>query len=254
MTAWHVGTSGWTYDDWNGRFYPEEVKGAERLSYYADRFDTVEVNASFYRFPTSNMIKAWNRRLGPDFHLVVKGHRRVTHQSKLVNCEDSVAGFLERVGQLQPLELVLWQLPPSLHRDDDRLEAFLKSLPAAAREQGLDPASLRHAVEFRDESWWSEDVAEILSRHDVCFVSVSHPQLPKTVLATTDLLYLRFHGEGGQLYDYDYSQAELRQWVDRIAPYLDGRTLYAFFNNDFQANAPRNAESFRALVAEAAGA
>ena len=101
MPEIHVGTSGWTYDDWTGPFYPEKVKGPERLSYYASRFDTVEVNASFYRFPTQNMIKAWNRRLGEEFHLVVKGHRKITHQSKLVDCESSLAGFLERVAQLE---------------------------------------------------------------------------------------------------------------------------------------------------------
>jgi uncharacterized protein YecE (DUF72 family) len=146
------------------------------------------------------------------------------------------------------LRLVLWQLPPSLGRDDERLDSFLGSLPEVAREQGLDPRRVRHAVEFRDESWWCEDVAELLHAHDACFVAVSHPELPKTIHPTTDLLYLRFHGEGGQLYDYDYSEGELQEWAERVFPQLEGRTLYAFFNNDSQANAPRNAETFRELL------
>jgi uncharacterized protein YecE (DUF72 family) len=253
MPEIHVGTSGWTYDDWAGRFYPEDVKGPDRLSYYASRFDTVEVNASFYRFPTQNMIKAWNRRLGEEFHLVVKGHRRITHQAKLANCESSVSGFMERIAQLERLKMVLWQLPPSSSRDDERLEAFLELVRKTSAELGLDPGSVRHAVEFRDESWWCDDVVEILAAHEACFVAVSHPELPKEVRPSTDLLYLRFHGEGGQLYDYDYSDEELRAWVERLRPHLEGRALYAFFNNDWQANAPHNAGTFRDLLASRVG-
>jgi uncharacterized protein YecE (DUF72 family) len=248
MPEIHVGTSGWTYDDWTGRFYPEKVKGPQRLSYYAERFDTVEVNASFYRFPTQNMIKAWNRRLGEDFHLVVKGHRRITHHAKLVDCESSLSGFLERVGELERLKMVLWQLPPSLERDDERLGGFLELLRDVQQEQGLEAGAVRHAVEFRDESWWCDDVAEILAVHDACFVGVSHPELPKDVRPTTDVLYVRFHGEGDEPYKYDYDEQELRDWADRLRPHLEGRRLYAFFNNDWQANAPRNAETFRGLL------
>ena len=128
-----VGTSGWTYDDWNGVFYPKGVRGSERLSYYAERFDTVEVNATFYRFPSQAMIDAWNRRLPAGFHLVLKGHQGVTHRKKLNDCDDLLHDFLDRVMALDRLQVILWQLPPNLHKDVERLEGFLSMLPDEVR-------------------------------------------------------------------------------------------------------------------------
>ncbi len=234
----HVGTSGWSYADWAGRFYPPGVKDADRLAYYATRFDTVEVNATFYRLPSQAMISAWNRRLGPEFHLVLKGSRVVTHRKRLAECEDSLALFAERAGRLERLRVILWQLPPTLRQDLALLERFLAALPPVAR----------HALEFRHESWWSPEAARLLERHRAAFVAVSHPALPPTVLPTADQLYLRFHGLGPRLYDYAYSPAELEQWAERLQPHLSGRTVYAFFNNDYNAQAPIDAEAFRDLL------
>jgi uncharacterized protein YecE (DUF72 family) len=228
-----VGTSGWTYDDWS-----EDVKGARRLEFYAGKFDTVEVNATFYRLPTRNMIDAWNRRLGPGFHLVVKGSRTVTHLKKLADCGEPLQAFLERVLDLRRLKVVLWQLPPSLHKDVERLDRFVGDLPG----------EVRHAVEFRHESWWDDEVVALLKRHKAAFVAISHPSLPDAIHPTTDFLYLRFHGLGRELYRYDYSDAELGQWADRLQPHLRRRTLYAFFNNDYNANAPRNAATFATML------
>lgn len=244
----HVGTSGWTHDDWDGPFYPDGVGGPDRLSFYASRFDTVEVNASFHRFPTGPMIDAWNRRLPPDFHLVLKGHRQITHRKKLVDCGEPLAAFLGRVTPLATLRVLLWQLPPSLHRDTSRLEGFLARLDRSLGETAVAPRRIRHAMEFRHESWWDEATAEVLSRHGAAFVAVSHPSLPEEVVPTADVLYVRFHGKGRRLYDYDYSDDELGEWVRRLAPHLRGRTLYAFFNNDWHANAPRNAARLRELL------
>jgi len=234
----HVGTSGWTYDDWRGSFYPEGVRGADRLGFYASRFDTVEVNATFYRLPTRAMIDAWNRRLPRRFHLVLKGPRSVTHMKKLAGCEKALGAFLESAARLDALRVILWQLPPMLHCDVPRLDAFL----------GMLPRTVRHAVEPRHESWWDEEVYACLRRHRVALVSVSHPSLPAVVVPTTDLLYLRFHGLGPRLYDHDYTRAELRAWERRLRPHLRGRTLYAFFNNDWHANAPKNALVFREML------
>jgi uncharacterized protein YecE (DUF72 family) len=233
----YIGTSGWTYGDWNGPFYPPDVKGADRLEFYAETFDTVEVNATFYRLPTENMINAWNRRLGPSFHLVLKGSRLITHLKKLADCRERLETFWERAGQLRRLKVILWQLPPSLDKDLDRLDRFLSQLPD----------KVRHAVEFRHKSWWDDEVAALLERHKAAFVAVSHPRLPHNVYPTADFLYLRFHGLGRELYRYDYSDEELGDWVARLQPHLRARTLYAFFNNDYDANAPRNAATFREL-------
>jgi uncharacterized protein YecE (DUF72 family) len=237
-TSIFVGTSGWTYDDWAERFYPKNVKGPERLSFYAAHFDTVEVNATFYRLPTQTMIAAWNRRLGDEFHLVVKGSRVVTHLKKLGDCLDPLRTFLDRALQLDRLKVILWQLPPSLHKDIGRLETFLALLPH----------DVRHAVEVRHKSWWDEETAEALSRHAAAFVAISHPTLPATVFPTTDFLYVRFHGQDRNLYHYDYTDEELSQWVELLRPHLAGRTLYAFFNNDFDAHAVRNSMSFREML------
>ncbi len=234
----HVGTSGWTYDDWTGPFYPEDVRGAERLTFYAERFDTVEVNATFYRLPFQGMITGWNRRLGPRFHLVLKGPRLVTHLKKLDECDEPLARFFDRVLALKTLRVILWQLPPSLHQDLERLDRFLDLLPG----------SVRHAVEFRHRSWWNDETVELLVRHRAAFVAVSHPRLPDDIIATTDFLYLRFHGLGKELYRYDYSRKELRDWAARVRPYRRGRELYAFFNNDYDAHAPANAQTFGTLL------
>jgi uncharacterized protein YecE (DUF72 family) len=233
-----VGTSGWTYDDWAGRFYPEGVKGSERLGFYVTKFDTVEINATFYRLPTQTMLDAWNRRLPASFQLVVKGSRVVTHLKKLSDCQEPLQLFLDRAGQLKTLRVILWQLPPSLHKDLGRLSRFLSLLPR----------QVRHALEFRHGSWWDEEVAETLQQYNVSFVAVSHPKLPDTIYPTTDFLYLRFHGRGQQLYRYNYSEKELQGWANQVKQHLDDRTVYAFFNNDFEAHAPRNAETFRTLL------
>jgi uncharacterized protein YecE (DUF72 family) len=233
-----VGTSGWTYDDWVGKFYPEGVKGSQRLVFYVTKFNTVEINATFYRLPTQKMLDAWNRRLPEGFHLVVKGSRVVTHLKKLTDCREPLEVFWERVGQLKTLRVILWQLPPSLNKDIGRLEQFLKRLPK----------QVRHAVEFRHPSWWGDDAVELLRHYHAAFVAVSHPRMPDRIDPTTDFLYLRFHGLGRQLYRYDYNDRELADWAGRVKKHLGGRTVYAFFNNDFAANAPRNAETFRTLL------
>jgi uncharacterized protein YecE (DUF72 family) len=171
---------------------------------------------------------------------VLKGSRVVTHLKKLSDCAEPLGALLERAGQLRTLRVILWQLPPSLHKDVGRLEQFLCGLPR----------TVRHAVEFRHASWWAEEVVAVLRRHGTAFVAVSHPQLPDAIYATADFLYVRFHGLGRQLYRYDYSSKELEAWARRLAPHLAGGTLYAFFNNDFSANAPRNAAAFAELLQE----
>ncbi|MFQ5890997.1 MAG: DUF72 domain-containing protein [Gemmatimonadota bacterium] len=236
----HVGTSGWSYDDWTGRFYPANLAPRERLTYYAERFDTVELNASFYRVPFAGMVAGWNRRLPETFHFVAKGHRRITHYRKLVDVEEELERTLERLLEIRTLRVVLWQLPPSLHRDVMRLEGFLTLLPE----------SVRHAFEFRHPSWWCDEVRELLGHHRAAFVSVSHPKLPSDVVVSTDFLYTRFHGLGRRLYDYDYPDTELSEWAERFRPHLSGRTLYAFFNNDIDANAPANALRLISLLKE----
>jgi len=238
----HVGTSGWTYDDWQGRFYPPEVKGPERLAFYTRFFDTVEINATFYRTPGAKVITAWNQRLGPDFHLVVKGSRAVTHLRRLKDPDRSLEPFLERVLELERLKVILWQLPPSLENAPRLLEDFLDRLGRLAGE------GPRQAMEFRHPGWWNRTTAEILSRHQAAFVAVSHPRMPDQIFPTTDFLYLRFHGSGPKVYQHHYDLEELESWAGKIRPHLGQRALYAFFNNDHLAHAPANAAQLRDLL------
>jgi uncharacterized protein YecE (DUF72 family) len=229
-----VGTSGWTYGSWSGPFYPPAVKGSDRLRFYAERFATVEVNATFYRLPTITMAEAWNRRLPTGFRLVLKGSRVVTHMKKLVAPGRALEVFLERALTMRHLAVLLWQLPPVLARGQetlDRLDRFLAGLPA----------TVRHAVEFRHPSWWDGSTAKLLARHRAAFVAVSHPCLPREIVPTTDLVYLRFHGEGPRLYHYDYSRDQLVDWARRARAAAGAGTVYAFFNNDVDAHAPANA-------------
>ncbi len=238
----HVGTSGWTYADWEGVFYPEGLKGTARLEYYAKIFDTVEVNATFYRVPTANVIASWNRRLSQNFHMVLKGTRLVTHKHRLKDVQQPLGWFWERVKELKTLKVILWQLPPSLRKDLGLVESFLDLLPR----------DVAHALEFRHKSWWEEDVVELLRAYGVSFVAVSHPKLPSELVVSSKVVYVRFHGLGPKLYRYDYSEEELAQWATKLAPLVSSHEVYAFFNNDYEANAPRNALTLRGLVCSSA--
>lgn len=242
-----VGTSGWTYDDWYGVFYPPEVKGTARLDYYVTQFHAVEVNATFYRYPTANMIAAWNRRIPKGFHLAAKGPRRITHLKRLEECTADWEEFARRMRELESLRVILWQLPPSSHLDIPRLANFLELLKRSPI------FNVRHAFEFRHKSWWHPDVAGLLREYQATFVAVSHPTLPPEIIPTADFLYIRFHGLGRQLYRYDYSADELSDWVNRVAEVCGDQHIqhvYAFFNNDYQGNALKNARAIQNLVFE----
>jgi uncharacterized protein YecE (DUF72 family) len=237
----HVGTSGWVYKDWCGVFYPDKLPATERLTFYASEFDVVEINATHYRLASPAMVANWNRIVPAGFRMVAKGSQFITHRLKLKNCEQAVARFFHPLSGLESLTCVLWQFPQVMPRDLGRIDAFLSLLPR----------HVRHAMEFRDPSWWADDVYALLEKHRVALCAVSHPALPAEVVPTTDFLYVRFHGLGEKLYDYDYSPRQLAGWAARLRPHLKQRELYAFFNNDWHCQAIRNAKSFRQLLAGA---
>lgn len=234
-----VGTSGWSYDDWSGTFYPAGLPRSRWLEHYATRFSTVELNASFYRLPSEQAIRGWRERVPSSFRFAVKGSRFITHVRRLAHCEDELARFMERVRGLGPtLAVVLWQLPPSLERDPGLLEGFLAMLPRG----------VRHAIEFRHPSWLAEPVFEALRATGVAHVWVSSTRMPRDTTVTSDLVYLRFHGLGGG-YAHDYSAGELGPWVEALREaHAAGLQGFCYFNNDARARAPKNAaELIRAL-------
>ena len=237
---YYVGTSGWSYNHWRGVFYPDGLPSGKWLEFYAQRFPSVELNASFYRLPTEGAFRRWHDVVPGGFRFAVKASRFITHIRKLRDAEESLGTFLGRAGILgEKLGPVLYQLPPSMGRDDGLLEAFLTLLPHG----------LQHVFEFRNDSWYDEGVLDLLRRHGAAFcVHDMHP-LETPVVATAAFAYLRFHGTSGR-YAGCYSDEELEAWAEAIRRMASGlETVYAYFNNDIGGHAVGNASTLARMLA-----
>lgn len=232
-----TGTSGWYYDEWAGDFYPEGLPKREWLNFYSNHFNAVEVNASFYRLPTENMLKSWNRRGPEGFLYVLKGSRLITHRKRLKDIDQQLEKFISRISILkEKAGPVLWQLPGRIKRDDDLLKGFCSKLPDEHR----------HVIEFRDGSWLADDVYDILKDHDIAYCIVDCPDLPSKMEMTTDFAYIRFHGRD-HWYSHDYSDQELGGWASRIKQ-LDTDNVFCFFNNDQGGYAPKNCLKLKKML------
>jgi uncharacterized protein YecE (DUF72 family) len=214
----------------------------DRLEFYATLFHTVELNASFYRWPRDSSFAGWRRRLPPGFRLTVKAPRALSHARRLYEPEYWIGRVRSAVQLLEDrLGVVLVQLPPDQARDDGRLAYFLDRWP---RELPL-------AVEFRHPSWLDEAVFSLLQDHGAAYVVTSGAGLPCVLRATAGFVYVRFHGPDDEhLYAGSYPDEAMSWWADRIAEWLaQGRDVYAYFNNDADANAVRNAATLRTQLA-----
>jgi uncharacterized protein YecE (DUF72 family) len=230
----HVGCSGWNYRSWNGSFYPEGEPARRWLSLYAERFGTVEVNATFYRLPNRDAVRRWAEQTPPEFVFAVKASRYLTHVKRLADPGQGIKRFYERIeplpqaGRLGP---VLWQLPESFHRDEDRLAAALAALPKG-----------RHAFEFRHPSWFVDEVYTVLSDHNAALVIGDHPERPFQIeVATASFWYVRLHYGRGRR--GNYSQRNLDQWARKLRRWRKDGEVFVYFNNDWETFAPRNAQS-----------
>jgi uncharacterized protein YecE (DUF72 family) len=236
-----IGTSGWSYDHWEDVLYPRGLPARDRLARYVDAFDTVELNASFYRWPRTATFASWRRRLPPGFELTVKAPRGMTHGRKLYAPEQwidrVVAGLHEVAGRRGPL---LVQLPPGLARDDERLDYFLARVPGWVRP----------VIEFRHPSWDDDAVYDLLERRGAAYCVMSGARLPCVLRATADTVYVRFHGPDREhLYAGSYPAEDLAWWAERIREWeRQGRHVYAYFNNDGGGNAVRDAWALRAAL------
>lgn len=236
----HVGCSGWNYRDWRGAFYPAKLPANRWLEHYARQFDTVEVNTTFYRLIARDAVARWVQQTPERFLFAVKASRYLTHVKRLSGIADGVARFYERLepmvdaGRLGP---VLWQLPENFHRDLERLSSCLRQLPA-----GL------HAFEFRHKSWFTGDVYALLREHNAALVIGDHPARPfQSHEATAAWRYVRFHyGSRGRR--GNYSESELQAWAQRLHQWRKSGPVFAYFNNDWEAFAPRNAARLKALL------
>ncbi|RXZ72929.1 DUF72 domain-containing protein [Agromyces albus] len=242
MTVW-IGTSGWSFGHWDGVLYEPGLPPSQRLARYVESFRTVELNASYYRWPPDRTFASWRRRLPEGFAMSVKAPRGLTHAKRLYAPEAwirRVAASWHELGERRAVLLV--QLPPSLARDDARLDYFLADIPEW----------MRVAVEFRHESWHVEPVFELLARHGAAYCVMSGANLPCVLRTTAGLVYVRLHGpDHDHLYGGSYSDADLGWWADRIREWAgSGRDVYAYFNNDGGGNAVRNAWRLRQFVDE----
>ena len=235
-----VGTSGWIYRHWRGVFYPPKLRIKDWFAHYAQSFDTVEINNSFYRLPSEKAFAAWARQAPPNFLYAVKASRFLTHMKKLKDPEGPLELILGRARLLGAhLGPVLYQLPPYWHCDVARLRSFLALLPT----------DLIHVFEFRDPTWYTDAVRDALTEHSVCFCIHDLRGAPCPEWITGPAVYVRFHGPTERAYAGAYPPAHLRRWAKRIGGYLEaGRNVFAYFNNDDAGHAVNDAIALRSLV------
>lgn len=244
MTIWHIGTVGFGYKEWQGSFYPAGLKSQDRLTHYAQFFDSVEIDTTFYGTPRLSTLRGWVKRTPDDFLFCPKTPRDISHSNYLPNESAAMAQFVEAMqemgGKLGP---ILIQFPPYFTLDAfEKLQAFLAALPPTAR----------YAVEFRDDSWRDQAAYDLLRHHNIAWVSADYIHLPPEIHATADFLYLRFIGEHGAFPlkgDEQLDRTErLKMWLAQIDAAPAVPEAFGFFNNDFSGHSPATANRFRTLL------
>lgn len=225
----HVGTSGYNYPEWKGTFYPEKFPASKMFGYYAERFRTVEINYTFYRMPTPALTEGWREQAPDGFTYTLKAPKRITHERRLVDCADAMALFIESARGLQEhLACLLFQLPPNFRADAAKLDAFL----------ALVPGDLRAAVEFRHESWHSDEVFGVLSKHNaaLCIADMGDKTTP--LVATARHGYFRLRDEG-------YGPAEIAAWATRVRAFADRWSdAFVYFKHEDEGKGPEFAKMF----------
>ncbi len=235
MAKYLIGTSGWSYEHWIKKFYPKGLKKNQWIKFYSRHFNTVELNMSFYRFPPAKTLNSWYRKLPGDFNMTFKGNRLITHRKKLHDVGDIIKRFYDICSVMKRKQgCFLWQLPPSMKKNEHNFDKFEKFLDALDKRK-------KNAVEFRDRSWWSKEVYDMLEEHNVGFVVVSGLDMPSNVKITSGFAYFRFHGPG-EAYSSKYDNKQIKNWAGKIKK--AGRKckeVYCYFNNDTDAYAVDNA-------------
>lgn len=222
-----AGTSGYSYDEWTGPFYPEKLKAAERLGFYAERLPAVEINNTFYRLPRESVLESWCAQVPEDFRFVIKASRRITHFKRLKGTEDETGYLLKTLATLGPrLGCVLFQLPPNLKQDLPRLDAFLELLPAGTRA----------AFEFRHPSWSSDETHARLRARGLAWVIAEAEEAPTELVSTASWGYLRLRRS-------DYAREDLAGWAERVRA-TGWSEAFVFFKHEEAGAGPRLAAEF----------
>lgn len=230
----HIGISGWSYDEWKNGFY-KNVPRSRWLEHYADHFNALELNATFYRLQSEGTLKSWANRTPEDFIFCAKGHRYVTHTTKLADAAETVPRTRDNLVPLgDKLRVVLWQLPPTFEKDLNRLEEFA----AVLHNQWQ---SVRHTIEFRHPTWMDEEVADLLENYDLVACQADAPDFKLWDVVTTDIVYVRLHGHTRK-YASHYSTESLDRWADRINRWSKSLETYIFFDNTAEGSAPYDAQ------------
>lgn len=247
QTTWHLGTVGFAYKQWHGIFYPAGMKSESYLAHYAQLFDSVEIDSTFYGTPTLSKVQRWLQVTPENFTFSVKTPRAITHDLRLQRADMMMAEFVERMQVLDDkLGVVLIQLPPDFTTAErDSLDAFLKQLPTDA---------VKFAVEFRHLSWEHRETAELLKAHNVCWVAADYVIMPKKIHPTADFLYLRFLGEHGRYQTKDKllrdPRPEFADWIKQFTynHVPDFQHIYGYMNNDFAGYSIESVNIFKEML------
>ena len=234
-----IGTSGWSYNHWKGLFYPENLSSGRWLEFYAENFDTVELNSSFYHLPKKKTFENWYQRTPNGFVFSVKASRFISHILKLNGAREPLQNLLDAASGLrEKLGPILFQLPPNFQLDFERLEKFTKILP---KDQ-------RFTFEFRHQSWFCNEVYQLLQKNNLALTISDTPKYPLVEKVTADFVYARLHGHD-VLYTSKYSKADLEDWAAKIKTWLaNGLDVYIYFDNDASAHAVTNAKELSAQL------
>jgi len=237
-----VGTSGWNYEHWRGVFYESSITQDEWLEYYSHRFPTVEINNSFYQLPQRRTLQKWKRTVDESFTFAVKASRYITHMKKLRESESAARKFIKRVDMLNGhVGPILFQLPPKWRCNAQRLEEFLESLPE----------DHRYAFEFRDHSWWCDEVYELLRLHHAAFCIFDLGGETSPTEVTVDYVYVRLHGPSEKPYQGRYGAQRLSGWAGAFSRWLaQGRDVYCYFDNDQHGYAAQDAMRLQQMLAD----
>lgn len=239
MIQWHIGCSGFSYEDWKGVFYPKDVPQRLWFEYYSQHFNTLELNVTFYRFPEVAMLQSWYQRCAKDFIFSVKAPRLITHYKKMNDCEQLLSDFYNTVaeGLKEKAACILFQFPPSFEYTSERLEKIINN---------FNP-QFSNVVEFRHISWWNEEVYKKLGKNKITFSGMSHPRLPDKIIENTSLFYYRMHGVP-KLYQSTYTTAFLKEIVKTKRPSSKIKKAFIYFNNTSGGAALKNAKEMIGLL------
>lgn len=236
---WRIGCSGFYNKHWKGIFYPDDLPQSKFFNFYSEKFNTLELNVTFYRFPKAETMKKWYDKSPEGFDFAVKAPKLITHMKKLNDCERLMEDFYAACenGLKEKLGCTLFQFPPSFKFTDERLEQIVKNLKSG----------FNNVVEFRDISWWNKKVYECLSENKIIFCSVNHPKLPDDIVINSDIVYIRLHGNP-QIFYSKYSKKELENIYNTLNKKRKIKRIYIYFNNTASNAGIENAIEFQSLI------